>query len=51
MALILADRVQQTGIANTTVGFTLNGFVNGFQFFVIVSNRNATYSSAYDITS
>jgi hypothetical protein len=48
MALVLADRVQQTGIANTTVSFTLSGSVTGFQSFVVVGNTNTTYYSATD---
>ena len=48
MALILADRVQQTGVANTTVSFTLSGSVNGFQSFTVVGNGNTTYYSAFD---
>jgi hypothetical protein len=48
MALVLADRVQQTGTANTTVSFTLNGSVLGFQSFAIVGNGNTTYYSAFD---
>jgi len=31
MALVLLDRVQQTGTANTTVSFTLTGSVVGYQ--------------------
>ena len=48
MALILADRVQQTGVANTTVSFTLSGTVTGFQSFAVVGNGNTTYYSAFD---
>ena len=48
MALVLADRVQQTGTANTTVSFTLSGSVTGFQSFAVVGNTNTTYYSAYD---
>ena len=48
MALVLADRVQQTGTANTTVSFTLSGSVTGFQSFAIVGNTNTTYYSSYD---
>ena len=48
MALILADRVQQTGTANTTVSFTLSGSVTGFQSFAVVGNGNTTYYSAFD---
>jgi hypothetical protein len=48
VALILADRVQQTGTANTTVSFTLSGSVTGFQSFSVVGNGNTTYYSATD---
>jgi len=48
MALVLADRVQQTGTANTTVSFTLSGSVTGFQSFAVVGNGNTTYYSAVD---
>ncbi len=48
MALVLADRVQQTGVANTTVSFTLSGSVTGFQSFSVVGDTNTTYYSAYD---
>jgi hypothetical protein len=48
MALVLADRVQQTGVANTTVSFTLSGSVTGFQSFSVVGNTNTTYYSAFD---
>ena len=48
MALTLADRVQQTGTANTTVSFTLSGAVTGFQSFAVVGNTNTTYYAATD---
>ena len=48
MALVLADRVQQTGTANTTVSFTLSGSVTGFQSFSVVGDTNTTYYSAFD---
>jgi hypothetical protein len=50
MALVLADRVQQTGTANTTVSFTLSGSVTGFQSFAVIGNTNTTYYSATDTT-
>jgi hypothetical protein len=50
MALVLADRVQQTGTANTTVSFTLSGSVTGFQSFAVVGNGNTTYYSSFDAT-
>ena len=48
MALVLLDRVQQTGVANTTVSFTLSGSVTGFQSFSVVGNGNTTYYGATD---
>jgi hypothetical protein len=49
MPLVLADRVQQTGTANTTVSFTLSGSVTGFQSFTAgVGDTNTTYYSAFD---
>jgi hypothetical protein len=50
MALILADRVQQTGTANTTVSFTLTSTTTGFQSFAAVGNGNTTYYSSFDAT-
>jgi hypothetical protein len=50
MALVLADRVQQTGTANTTVSFTLSGAVTGFQSLSVVGNGNTTYYAAFDTT-
>jgi len=48
MALVVADRVQQTGGANTTVSFTLSGSVTGFQAFTVIGNGNTTYYAATD---
>jgi hypothetical protein len=48
MALVLRDRVQETGTANTTVSFTLSGAVTGFQSFSVVGNTNTTYYAATD---
>ena len=48
MALVLADRVQQTGTANTTVSFSLTGSVTGFQSFTVIGNGNTTYYAATD---
>jgi hypothetical protein len=48
MALVLLDRVQQTGTANTTISFTLVGSVTGFQSFSAIGNTNTTYYSAFD---
>ena len=46
MAFVLADRVQQTGTANTTVSFTLSGSVTGFQAFTVIGDGNTTYYAA-----
>jgi hypothetical protein len=48
MPLVLADRVQETGTANTTVSFTLSGAVTGFQSFAVIGNTNTTYYAATD---
>jgi hypothetical protein len=48
MALVVYDRVQQTGTANTTVSFTLTGSVSGFQSFAVVGNGNTTFYAATD---
>jgi hypothetical protein len=48
MALVVADRVQQTATANTTVSFTLSGSVAGFQSFTVVGDTNTTYYTATD---
>jgi hypothetical protein len=48
MALVLIDRAQQTGTANTTVSFTLSGTVTGFQSLAGIGNTNTTYYSAFD---
>lgn len=48
MPLVLLDRCQQTGVANTIVSFTLSGSVTGFQSFAVVGNGNTTYYSAFD---
>ena len=50
MALVLSDRTQQTGTANTTVSFTLSGSVTGFQSFAVIGNGNTTYYAAFDAT-
>jgi hypothetical protein len=48
MALVLADRAQQTGTANTTVSFTLSATVTGYQSLAVVGNGNTTYYAATD---
>jgi len=50
MALVLLDRVQQQGTANTTVSFTLSGSVTGFQSFAGIGNGNTTYYAATDLS-
>jgi len=50
MALVLLDRVQQTGTANTTVSFTLSGSVTGFQSFAGIGNGNTTYYAGTDVS-
>jgi hypothetical protein len=52
MALVLKDRVQQTGTATTTPDpiFTLTGTVTGFQSFAAVGNDNDTYYAATDLS-
>ena len=49
MALQLADRVQETSTANTTVSFSLTGAVTGFKTFTSsITTGNTTYYSATD---
>ena len=50
MALVLENRVQETGTANTTVSFTLTGAAAGFQTFAVIGNTNTTYYAATDAT-
>ena len=50
MALVLANRVQESATANTTVSFTLTGAVVGFQTFAVIGDTNTTYYSATDTT-
>ena len=50
MASVLADRVQQTGTANTTVSFTLSATGTGYQSFAVIGNGNTTYYAATDLT-
>jgi len=51
MALVVYDRIQQTGTANTTVSFTLSATTVGYQSFAVVGNGNTTYYSANDGTN
>jgi hypothetical protein len=48
MALVLADRVQETTTTTGTGTVTLAGAVSGFQSFAVIGNGNTTY---YTITS
>lgn len=48
MPLVLANRVQESATANTTVSFTLTGAVTGFQTFAVIGDTNTTYYSATD---
>jgi len=52
MALQVADRIQQTGTANTTVSFTLSATATGYQAFSpTITTGNTTYYSANDGTN
>lgn len=48
MALVFLDRAQQQGTANTTISFSLFGFIPSFQTFAGVGNGNTTYYAAAD---
>jgi hypothetical protein len=48
MALVLANRVNESATANTTVSFTLLGAIAGFQSFAAIGNTNTTYYAATD---
>lgn len=50
MALILKDRVQQTGTSTGTASFTFSATVTGFQDFSVIGNGNTTYYAATDTT-
>lgn len=50
MPLVLANRVQESATANTTVSFTLTGAIAGFQSFAVIGDTNTTYYSATDAT-
>ena len=48
MALVLADRVQETSTTAGTGAITLDGAVTGFQSFAAVGNGNNTYYTIYE---
>jgi hypothetical protein len=52
MALVLADRVQETTTSTGTASVILSGAVNGYQSFTAgVGNNNTCYYTIYDNTS
>lgn len=51
MALVLADRVQETTTTAGTGALTLDGAVGGFQSFAVVGNGNICYYTIVDGTS
>jgi hypothetical protein len=51
MALVLADRVQETSTTTGTGTFTLAGAVTGFQSFSAIGNGNTTYYTITDGTN
>jgi len=50
MALVLADRVQETTNAAGTGTVTLQGAVTGYQSFAAIGNGNQTYYTITDST-
>jgi trimeric autotransporter adhesin len=48
MALVLADRVQETTTTSGTGSITLLGAVPGFQSFAVIGNSNTCYYTIYD---
>jgi len=51
MALVLADRVQETSTTSGTGAFTLNGAVSGYQSFATgIGSGNTVYYAIYDAT-
>jgi hypothetical protein len=51
MALVLADRVQETTTTTGTGTVTLAGAVSGFQSFSVVGNGNTTFYTIVDSTA
>jgi hypothetical protein len=48
MALVLADRVQETTLTTGTGDVTLAGAVQGFQTFAVIGNGNSTFYTIAD---
>lgn len=48
MALVLADRVQETSTSTGTGSFTLAGAVTGYQSFAVIGNGNTTFYTIAD---
>jgi hypothetical protein len=48
MALVLADRVQETSTSTGTGSFTLAGAVTGYQTFAVIGNGNTTFYTIAD---
>ena len=46
MALVLADRVQETTTSTGTGSVTLAGAVTGYQTFAVIGNGNTTFYSS-----
>lgn len=51
MALVLADRVQETSTTSGTGPLTLAGAVAGYQSFAAIGNNNTTYYTIVDTTA
>jgi hypothetical protein len=52
MALVLADRVQETSTTSGTGAFTLDGAVSGYQSFATgIGSGNTVYYAIYDATA
>ena len=51
MALVLKDRVKETGTAPNTSTFNLSGPVTGFQGFSVIGAGNDTYYAATDLSN
>ena len=52
MALVVADRVQETSVTSGTGTLTLAGAVSGYQTFSsAIGNGNTTYYTIYDATA